>query len=327
VAKADVDFRVGGLVKTHYSKDGVIGDEGTIHNQIIAFEPLRVVAWRITKPPKGLPYPSAWKDTWSVATLTDLGGRRTKLRLAMCGYTAEEESQKMRAFFDQGNAWSLKKMKENLEKSLGTAEAGADRPAPSKQAAPTGELDPIVVETEVHATPSEVWKCWTTSAGMESFLTKANIDLRIGGPFELYFGGEDVPAGQRGSEGCTILSYEPERMLSFTWNAPPKFAHARGERTWVVVTIDPHGAHGTKVTLKQMGFAEKAAEFPANAQEWKDARAYFANAWPFVMGSCGRSSTRLRRWGRRSRLRIAEAARRRARGLGDGRDQSARIAV
>ena len=48
------------------------------------------------------------------------------------------------------------------------------------------------------------------------------MDLRIGGPFELYFGGPDVPHDQRGSNGCQVLTYVPGEMLSFTWNAPPK---------------------------------------------------------------------------------------------------------
>jgi uncharacterized protein YndB with AHSA1/START domain len=291
VAQVEIDFRVGGLVKTHYNPKGVIGDEGTIHNQIIAFEPGRMVAWRIAKPPKGLPYQNAWKDVWSVATFWDTGRGTTTLRLAMCGYTADEESQKMRAFFDQGNAWSLQKLKQNLEAPATAQDPGdrmlaviekaeADRKAAFATADP---LAPITVEATVRATPSEVWRCWTTSEGVESFLTRARVELRVGGPFELYFGGDDVPAGQRGSEGCTILSYDPQRMLSFTWNAPPKLAHARQQRTWVVVRIDPHGPHASKVSLKHMGFTEKAAEFPEHAQEWKETRAYFSNAWPKVM--------------------------------------------
>lgn len=282
VAKVEVDFRVGGTVKTHYSPQGVIGDEGTIHNQIIAFEPMRMVAFRIAQPPKGFPFPNSWQSTWTVATMTDLGAGRTKLRLAGCGYTADEESQRMRAFFEQGNAWSLNKMKQNLEKSLGAEGHEPQGPAASTRA-PTGALDPIVVETTVRAIPADVWECWTTSRGMRSFLAEAKIDLRIGGPFEVYFGGPDVPPGQRGSEGCTILSYEPGRMISFSWNAPPQLAHARAQRTWVVVSIDPHGPHASKVTLKHYGFAEKAAEFPGHAQEWKDTRAYFMNAWPRVL--------------------------------------------
>jgi|GEM_PF-2309130 len=277
VAQCKLDLRPGGKVQTHYNPKGVIGDEGTIENEVLAFDPLHSFSFRISKPPKGFPFMNVYKGVWSVATMTDLGNGRSKLRLAMNGFTPEEESQKMRAFFEQGNAWALDKLKATLE--------GGGAKTVEKAAAPQGELDPIVIEAVVPAMPGEVWKCWATEEGMKSFMTDCKIELKIGGAYELYFGGEDVPKGERGSEGCKVLSYEPGQMLSFTWNAPPKFAHARAERTWVVVHVDPHGPHATKVTLRHYGFAEKAAEFPGHAGEWKEARAYFVNAWPHVTGA------------------------------------------
>ena len=38
--------------------------------------------------------------------------------------------------------------------------------------------------------------------------------------YELHFL-EDAPEGRRGSESCRVLAFVPERLLSFTWNAPP----------------------------------------------------------------------------------------------------------
>jgi len=45
VALADVDFRVGGTIRSRYRADGVLGDDETIENQIMAYEPLRMVAF------------------------------------------------------------------------------------------------------------------------------------------------------------------------------------------------------------------------------------------------------------------------------------------
>src|SRR5438105_4536342 len=42
VAHAEVDLRVGGKMRTHYSKDGKIGDEGTIEQTILSFDPYRM---------------------------------------------------------------------------------------------------------------------------------------------------------------------------------------------------------------------------------------------------------------------------------------------
>jgi uncharacterized protein YndB with AHSA1/START domain len=289
VAKAKVDLRVGGKILSHYSPQGELGDEGTIENTILAYEPNHVFAFRISKAPKGFPYMKAYKDVWSVATMTDLGQGRTHLRLAMCGYTKDEESQRMRAFFSQGNQWVLDKLKKNLEgdavpaATTPPAAAPAISPAAPTPAASTDPLAPIIVEALIPAMQEDVWKCWTTSEGVTSFLTEeASVELRIGGPYEFYFK-KDAPKGQRGSEGCKVLSFEPMSMVSFSWNAPPKFPYAREQRTWVLVRIDPHGPHSTKVTLKHMGFADEAGKSPEHAQEWKEVRAYFANAWPSVL--------------------------------------------
>jgi uncharacterized protein YndB with AHSA1/START domain len=299
VAQAEVDFRVGGRIRTHYDPNGVLGDDGTIENTIIAFEPMRMVAFRITKTPRDFPFKDACETTWSVATMTDLGGARTHLRLAGMGYTPDPESQRMRAFFDQGNALVLQELKTNLEKETGAmtrdlepGDPGGGPSEPSGASPARGDgsavgavnLSSIRTEAVVHAPLAEVWKCWTTSAGIASFLTDAKVELGIGGPFEIYFV-PDAPAGQRGSEGCAVLSYEPMRMLSFSWNAPPKFGELREKRTWVVLHFDPEGAQRCRVRLQHLGFAEQVEADPARAEDWAQIRAYFDKAWPRVLAA------------------------------------------
>lgn len=115
VAKAEVDFRIGGLIRSHYSPTGVLGDENTIENQILAYEPERMIAIRIARPPKSFPFREAWKHSWTVVTLTDLGSNRTHIRVASMGYGTDEESIAMRKFFEAGNAQTLETMKRQLE--------------------------------------------------------------------------------------------------------------------------------------------------------------------------------------------------------------------
>ncbi len=110
VAHADMDFRVGGLIRSHYKPEGVLGDDGTIQNRILAFEPQRMLAIQIDRPPKSFPFKNAWKKTWTVITLTDLGDGRTRVRIASMGYGSDEESQAMRRFFETGNDWTIKSM-------------------------------------------------------------------------------------------------------------------------------------------------------------------------------------------------------------------------
>ncbi len=292
VAKAEMDFRVGGAIRSHYQADGVIGDEGTIENTILAYEPMRMVAFKCTKTPKGFPFPEAMAKCWSVAYIEDLGDGRTRLTLKGLGYDDTEQSVKMRQFFDAGNAWSLQMLRARLEgmpppttPAHDAANSGKGISMQPVLLSPKEGDGPIEVEAIVNAPIADVWSSWTTAEGIKSFIGReATIELRPGGAYEIYFDDKGSP-GQRGSEGCHVLAYEPMRMLSFSWNAPPKLAHCRGERTWVVVTLEEAETGRTRVRLTQHGFAEKIASQPEHAAEWRECRGYFVNAWPRVLGA------------------------------------------
>jgi uncharacterized protein YndB with AHSA1/START domain len=124
VAQAEIDLRVGGLIRSRYSAKGLLGDEETIENRILAYEPQRMIAFRIDRPPKSFPFQEAWKTTWFVVTLTDLGDGRTHIRAASMGFGTDEESLKMRKFFQDGNALTLRVLQRNFDS---TASANGKR--------------------------------------------------------------------------------------------------------------------------------------------------------------------------------------------------------
>jgi uncharacterized protein YndB with AHSA1/START domain/uncharacterized protein YciI len=152
-----------------------------------------------------------------------------------------------------------------------------------RQSEAEGESDmekTLVVEETIPASVDRVWRAWTTSEGIESFLAEeAEIRLEIGGPYEIYFN-MGAPEGQRGSEGCTVLSYLPMEMLSFTWNAPPSIPNLRnaGARTHVVVRFDDINSESTRLQLTQLGFG--------TGPDWDAYYAYFSKAWPSVLRAC-----------------------------------------
>jgi len=115
VALADVDLRIGGIIRSRYSATGVLGDEETIENRILAFEPRRMIAIRIERPPKSFPFKEAWKKTWTVITLTTLGNNRTQIRIASMGYGTDEESMAMRKFFEAGNASTIETLQKHFK--------------------------------------------------------------------------------------------------------------------------------------------------------------------------------------------------------------------
>jgi uncharacterized protein YndB with AHSA1/START domain len=133
----------------------------------------------------------------------------------------------------------------------------------------------VVRETEVAAAVLDVWMAWTSEEQIDAWWgpPASNIDLRIGGPFELLFD-IDAPAGRRGSEGCRYLGYVPGEMISFTWNAPPHLA-LRETNTWVVITFAALGPDRTKVRLVHSGFLE--------GHDWDAYLSYFEGAWTHVL--------------------------------------------
>ena len=134
----------------------------------------------------------------------------------------------------------------------------------------------IEKEIIIDASLEDVWHAWTTENGVVTFFApKANLEFKIGGKYEMLFD-LNKPFGKQGSEGSKILSYLPNKMLSFDWNAPPEFGPLRDERTIVVLLFDKEGDTETKVHLSHIGWGE--------GDEWDKLYQYFLKAWNVVLG-------------------------------------------
>lgn len=107
VDKVEVDLRVGGLIRSHYDPKGVLGDPETIVNEILAYEPQRMLAIRIKQPPASFAHRDAVAGTWTVIYFTPSGQDMTHVRIVGLGYRDDPQSQAMRRFFEEGNRWTL----------------------------------------------------------------------------------------------------------------------------------------------------------------------------------------------------------------------------
>ena len=114
VAHSEVELKVGGRMRTHYDPKGVIGDPKTIENEIISYDPERMLSIRVTKSPEGFPFPNAVRNMWTVVYFEATGPLTTRVRMVSLGFGDDEESKKMRAFFDRGNAYTLRKLQERF---------------------------------------------------------------------------------------------------------------------------------------------------------------------------------------------------------------------
>jgi len=133
----------------------------------------------------------------------------------------------------------------------------------------------VTAEVTIPAGLSAVWNAWTTEAGARTFFAPAcRIELRVGGAYEMYFDLQARP-GERGGEGVQILAFQTEKMLSFTWNAPPELPSVRHQHTHVVVRMAALSGDSTHVGLVHDGWGEGG--------EWDQAFEYFASAWSKVV--------------------------------------------
>jgi PTH1 family peptidyl-tRNA hydrolase len=146
--------------------------------------------------------------------------------------------------------------------------AGEEKPAKEARA--------IRKAVTVDAPREKVFDAWTTVEGARAFFAPdAQIELKPGGAYELYFNPDEQP-GDRGSEGCKILAYRRPQFLVFSWNAPREIPTLRKKRakTRVEVRLEEAG-DTTEVTLTQSGWGRGA--------DWDECFTYFEAAWDLVL--------------------------------------------
>jgi hypothetical protein len=72
-----------------------------------------------------------------------------------------------------------------------------------------------------------------------------------------------------------VMAYQEDKMLAFTWNAPPHLPTVRNQLTHVQVWLDAIAETQTRVTLLHRGWGEGG--------EWDEAFTYFVSAWGEVV--------------------------------------------
>src|ERR1700735_1197691 len=102
----------------------------------------------------------------------------------------------------------------------------------------------LIIELSIPASQHEVWKAFTTSEGLSTWLTPgAVVDLRNGGEWTAHF-----PGGSTG--GGRLLSFVPEKELVISALAPDKFPTVRATRTRARFQFEAKG-DSTVVRLTQ----------------------------------------------------------------------------
>jgi uncharacterized protein YndB with AHSA1/START domain len=96
----------------------------------------------------------------------------------------------------------------------------------------------VVVEREVTFPPEKIWRALTQSYLIDEWLMKNDFKPVVGHRFDL--------RADWGAVDCKVLAVEPNKMLSYTWDA-------MGLESVVTWTLTPT-SRGTHLRMEQSGF-------------------------------------------------------------------------
>ena len=114
----------------------------------------------------------------------------------------------------------------------------------------------IVVERVMHHTPEKVWRALTQGPLIEEWLMKNDFRPVVGHKFN--FRAEPMPQWN-GVVDCEVLIVEPNKRLSYSWNASGDEA-ANGLKTIVTWTLTPADG-GIHIRMEQSGFRPEDERF------------------------------------------------------------------
>ena len=113
---ADIDLKVGGLMRTNYDAKGKLGDASSIENRILSFEPERMLSIQVSKAPADFPFRTRVGQMWTVLYLNPVAQGRTSVRIVAMGFGNDDESQQMKEFFERGNAYTVEELQKHFRK-------------------------------------------------------------------------------------------------------------------------------------------------------------------------------------------------------------------
>ena len=119
----------------------------------------------------------------------------------------------------------------------------------------TTETLSVVVEREIPFAPEKIWRALTQPHLIEAWLMKNDFKPAVDHRFQL--------RGDGGSVDCRVLVVEPNRSLSYTWDA-------MGLESVVTWTLTPTGA-GTHLRMEQSGFrSDQPQNFAGAKYGWEN---------------------------------------------------------
>ena len=111
-----MDFRLGGLIETSYDAKAVPGLKTNIRNRVLSYLPLRMVSMQAEQAPPGFPAPELLPHLFTVMDGAEGGDGLVRITVSGVAYGKGEAYDKVYRLFQEGNAWTLRRLHEHFEK-------------------------------------------------------------------------------------------------------------------------------------------------------------------------------------------------------------------
>jgi uncharacterized protein YndB with AHSA1/START domain len=115
----------------------------------------------------------------------------------------------------------------------------------------SAETRSVVVEREIPHPPEKIWRALTQPHLIEEWLMKNDFKPVVGHRFDL--------RADWGAIDCQVLEVEPNKTLSYTWNATRDGA-ASALNSVVTWTLTPTRT-GTRLRMEQSGFRDDQPQY------------------------------------------------------------------
>lgn len=123
--QADVDWRVGGLIRTHHDPAGRVGDAQTTVSRVVSLVAGRRFTIKVMQAPEGNPFAQFVEGTWYDIALDALPGGKTRIRCVGHGLGEGWARYATAPVFQQGADLAFGKLKKALASQM------AEKPAPN----------------------------------------------------------------------------------------------------------------------------------------------------------------------------------------------------
>lgn len=112
----EIELRPGGRFETSYDASRPIGDVRNIRNRVVAVAPERFLVIQVAQAPPGFEHGEEVRQLSTVIAFEPVDAAHTRVRVSMLGYREGEAFDALYRFFDAGNAWTLNKLVERVER-------------------------------------------------------------------------------------------------------------------------------------------------------------------------------------------------------------------